>query len=333
MTELTKLEDLKMFINASDKKNEDGKTYEHQSLENYIENVLELDIVVSENLGDKNSYQDVFEFIAKSRKFPDVFYEFSAEFIDFEDYKSRENIIILKSIKKHAEVMEVEHRFYLNKMREKDNKENSFLNNSFEDLKDGADKDNELDTAVNLFIENLKDQPGYVYNEETKGDKYSFRIRINEEVVIGASFQNAIQISFKKDFTSLIVVFRKTDYDKLKKEIENICSVINDYLNWELQLNEISISNIYDTLKNYGISAEFNTSILLGEKDVKLFMDFVIGKYDTYKQVQVSIVYNENEKFEVNINYLLKDLSIVCNTAEELMDLIDELKEMTKEEA
>lgn len=68
-----------------------------------------------------------------------------------------------------------------------------------------------------------------------------------------------------------------------------------------------------------------NESLYLAQ----LFQDIIIGDWDTYKQVNLSIKYNYKAKqFELTASYLFNEVNLFCHSIEEVKNTIEEIESL-----
>jgi len=327
-------DNLKNFVEDSLKKETEGKSLAQQSIENYITEVLDMTIIESKNLGAKDSFEDTIKVIAKSKHLNSK-YTFISNYYEPGELTSRGDSIILTKIEGEEGIHEVEKTFYFNSHSDESNRKHKLLNTPLDKLISGESEDEELNFVVNLLKQKLKDKKGYSYTEEQKGNLYYFLINLNDEVKIKTGFSNTIQISFQnKRFQSMQIIYKNVSEEKLINEIEQLSSFITDYFDWNITIDNHNISELYDFIQSKKLIKDVIThSFIKNESSnvVQIFQDIVIGDWNSYKQVNLSIKYNyKTKQFELVASYLFKETNILCHSIGELKQTIENLESLVK---
>lgn len=323
---------IQQFVQNSIVAQNEGKNLIQQSIENYITEVLDMEVIESENLGDKNSYQDVIKVVAK-RKDSDAEYTFVSDYYQCEEFTPRENCLILQQIKGEEGLLKVEETLYMTNHSDDFNKKHKLLNTPLSKLISGETQDAELSFVIDLLKENLENKKGYKYTEEQKGNLKSFIITLNDEIRIERGMSNTIQVTFqKKRLQSLQIIFRDVSEDKLKEEVEQLTSLVDEYFDWKITIDgKHNISELYDFLVSKKLSPDIVTSSIMKSypQSMQLFRSIVIGEWDSYKQVSLNVNYNyKTQQFELISNYLFKETEVICNTVDEIKEVIEEIEKL-----
>lgn len=325
---------LKQLIENSLNKESQGKKLKQQSIENYITEILNMDVIDSENLGNSGSLKDIIKIIAKPKHL-DSKYTFISNHYDYEhrELTSRQDSIILIKIEGTEGIHKVEKIFYFNSHSDESNRKHKLLNTPLDKLISGESEDEELNFVVNLLKQKLKDKKGYSYTEEQKGNLYDFLINLNDEIKIQTGMSNTIQVSFKnKKFQTMQIIYRNVSKEKLTKEVEQLSSFITNYFDWNITVDDHNISKLYDFLQSKKMIQDVITSSIIKNESLylaQLFQDIIIGDWDTYKQVNLSIKYNYKAKqFELTASYLFNEVNLFCHSIEEVKNTIEEIESL-----
>lgn len=329
-----KLDRFKGHIEESIERKIDGVELDQQSFENYITDVLDMEIIKVENLGDKNSYRTEFEFTAKSKKKGfDLKYKFIGKFYDIKDFTPREDCLILKEISGVEGVHKVDETFYFMKSRDEANKKNRLINTSLSDLMSGVSEDHEMGLLVKILKETFEGKFGYEYSERRKGNESTFSINFNnKEVSISVCFSNTIQVVFEKKMFSITqITFREVSEAKLREDIEKLLNFLESYFNWNIVLDgKHSVTELYDFLASKKCLGYVNTEMIMNDEIESKFMLFTsstLGSYDSYKQVELTIGYNtDTSEFILQMNYLFKNVELLCSSVDEVKSAIEQVE-------
>ena len=333
----TSMEDLKQHIEESEKVKLEGRELAQQSLENYITETLDMVIIKSESLGDKNSYHERFKFTVKSKR--DGFnaeYIFVSDYYDSNWFTPRENSLTLIEIKGEEGTHEVDEMFFFTNLRDESNRNDRLLTTPLSKLLSGEVTDPEMHFVVNYLKEVFEDKFGYSYTEESKGNESTFRIEFNSEIIICRGASNTIQVTFKsKGFRSTQFIFRNTNNEDLENEINRVYKLIESYFNWNVVVDgKHNLSELHDYMKSKNYLIDVSTSSLIKETykgDYTLFCNFVISPegYSSYKQVDTVIIYKaDTGQLQLSMNYLFKETNVLCNNVNELIEKLKEVEEL-----
>lgn len=325
---------LKEIIENSLKQNEAGKSLHLQALENYIEQVLKLNVVSSESLGEEQTFKESFRIIAEKN---DVKYTFESDFYNFNEIASREDLLNLKKIEGKEGELEVNEIFYMVETNDESNQNNKYITHSLKQLLEGEVVDHELELAIELLKDKFEGKFNYTYKDEKIGNMDSFVINLNDEIIITTGFSNTVQVEFKnKEFNFVQIIYRKVEKENLERKIENLYRLIEQYFNWNIIIENHNLSELYDYLVENVYGTEVYTHSLIRAQDVKdlnsesllLFRNIIIGEIGSHKQISLTINYNKG--LELVANYLFKEEVIVCNNVNEVKKTIEQMKEWIK---
>lgn len=147
-------------------------------------------------------------------------------------------------------------------------------------------EDPEIKTVID-YLKNKLETLNYEYEEANKGNLMTFLITINNQIVIEPGFSNTIEVRFKdKNFKSVHIIYKNTNKGKLESQLDKLCSLIDDYFNWNINFNDMSVSKLYDYLRHKGYYLMVNTPYFMEKltEDFPIFDTFVIeDRYDEYK--------------------------------------------------
>lgn len=324
-------------IEQSKSKRGEGTKLAQQSVENYISEILDMDIIESENLGDENSYKDVMRVVAKSRKEGiDSTYTFLSEHYTFDEFTPRGDSITLNKIEGEAGVHEIEQTFYMTTHSDEFNKKHKLLNTPLSEIISGEIKDTELSFVINSLKDRFKGKKGYEYTEEQKGNIKTFSITLDKDIKMYTGMSNTIQVSFEgKRFQAIQVIYRDKPQEEIVEELEKLSNFVEEYFKWDIKVDgEHSLTEIYDYLDSKRLLQDVVTSLLLKGEDVnyvKLFQNIVIGGWDSYNQAEVVINYNyKDSKFELVVNHLFKEVKVICDGVQQVKDMIDNIISLLK---
>lgn len=316
---------IEQAISQSTQKENEGKSLFQQSLENYIEGILGLKVIEFKE-GEKYEESQIIATNPSLENSPKFL--FSANFYDTTEFNSRENYLTLVEIIGESETLPVGEDLYLNPSNFFANKQKNIWN-----LLEKKNEDDDLKFIKDLIMEKLK-QWSPQYSEENPGNIKTFSIVIDEDIRFRPAFSNTIQVDFKKPGLQTVqIVYKELSKETIEKNVDELCSVIGQYLVKEIVLDDNNISQLYNFLKsnNFWINIVTDSLMTTKQETVKIVTDFVIGEYDSYKQIEVSIFYNKKEKqFELCLNYLLQVFNTKCNTVEEVIEQINKYISLVK---
>lgn len=314
---------LNEWINQASLQEKNGKKLSQLSLETYL--IENLDLKIIDVKETEVNYEEAFELIATNGTNE---YLFLTEYYQPESFNPIQNVLILKEIRGVEGVYKTHQHLYL----QNDNTpQNKYLHTPLSELIKGEDKDAELLFVVNYLQESLKLIEGYVYKEKKENDIHSFRIKLNDnDVVIGQGFQNTIQFQFeKKKFNPFQIIFSERNRLELTKELDTVVEFIKNYLTGSIMINEHCISELYDFLEKEKLYPSVNAKVLLQEDDFEeanLFNKMVLGEWDTYHQLEISIGYQKKtNRFNLKVNYLFKVFETTYATTSEIKEEIKTL--------
>lgn len=329
------IEKLKLLVNESNVKEENGIQLDSQSMVNYIEKTLELNVVSVEKIEDELSIYDVYKILAKSE---DIQYTFIGKYYNFNEFNPRENKLSLKEISGPDGVYKTDEIFYLtNDTISKKGKD--LLNTPLKDLIAGVNLDSELEFALSFLQERLSILSGYKLIRSSPSSSESFSMNV-QGVKITTGFTNTFQVEFENSPLQFVqIIFRKLETAEVEKKINLLCDLIEGYVldsddsSDNIVLDGHSISHLMDSLWTK-IQGKINTSLLIddfkGEKGL-LVHEFIVGEYSSYKQFEVRIYYDfEDKVFVINVNYLFNDEETTCKSVDDLIELIGELECLVK---
>lgn len=352
------IENIKQELMKAKQSKAEGSNYREQSFLNFIENVLNMNIVEVENLGDKKSYKD--EFVIKaSHNNNDTLYTFIGKYYDFHFFMPRENKLVLTEVSNGKQLYECEEVFYMSQQNNHNTKNHFLLNTPIDELIQGVSRDKELEFVVNALKDNLKNKPGYEYLEQNKDDVSTFRIKLksdNKEVIIGQGFQNTIQVNMETSgmhyrMDSIQIHFRNKDMNEneVLNKVKSLSELVDNYFNDSMIIDNNNISTLINSL---GRAVDrVNTDVLyeglksLKKKDLEdnedkwvpvlyafqIENENVDDEDDEYNQFEVHLGYSYNKKeFKLKLNYLFNEYSVTCKDVQNVIDTIESLKNMIK---
>lgn len=299
-----------------------GKKLSQLSLETYIEERLNLTIIDLKEI--EFHYEEAFEIIATNGINE---YLFLAKYHQSESFNPIQNVLVLQEIRGPEGIYKTQQYLYL---QNKNTPNNTYLTSDLSDLINGVDQDQELKWIIDYLKDKLQLVEGYVYKEKKENDPSSFRIYINEDVIIGNGFGNTIQFQFeKKKYSIFHVVFRNRNKQELKTEVDRAVQFIKNFLNDKVVLNGHNISALYHFLKDEKLFPSISTSSLVDEKEIEeleLVNKMVVGEYDSFHQLEIYISYlKKTNSFIVHTNYLFKTFELSCLT---INDVITEIRNL-----
>lgn len=331
------LDELKGYIKKTEDIEANGKSLDQQSYENYIENVLDMEVIKAVQLDDRDSYGKKFGFEVKSRKegFNSI-YKFVGEFHRIEDFMPREGCLKLKEISGIEGTHEMSEIFYFaSENNDEANKIKHSINTPLAELISGEQKDKELSFLLSILKETFKGKFGYKYSEEEKGINSTFSIDFKDkEVSINMGFGNTIQIDFrKKSFDTIQIIFREKSQSELRENIEKLYNFLESYFNWNVLLDEEhSVSELYDFLSSNRILGSVKTNVLVNRdfgENTLLFSNNTIGLYDSYKQISFAILYDsETKQLKLKMNYLFQGVELLFSNVDDLKIAIEEIENL-----
>lgn len=326
---------MKLLISESIASEESGVGLDRQSMVNFIENDLTLNVKDVRKLEDELSIYDVYEIVATKGN---LNYIFIGEYYNFNEFNARENKLVLKEISGPEGVYETDEAFYLtNADISKKGKE--LLDTPLKDLIAGVNVDREFEFALGLLQENLAHLPEYEFTRSSPRSMESFQLNVMG-VRITSGFSNTFQVEFDDSPLQFVqIMFRKLEDEEVENRIRRLCNLIENYvmdLNGtpeNIKVDGHSISLLMNVL-GPNIKGKVNTSLLIDGSEVNrcvLINKFIVGGYSSYKQFEVEIHYDfERKMFLTTINYLFNVEVVDCDSVDELINLIEDLEDLIK---
>lgn len=308
------------------------------ALENYIENVFGLSIV--------KSSEDVKGLLitAESKKYKGLMFEFTGETHQLDSphgYYVREMLLTLEQVTFGDETLKVEKHYYLLDNKEKNNSEDRYFHQSFDEMKNNKlnGKDEEQEFIVKLLKTRLDEMEiEYKYSEKRNGEIQTFVIEA-EGVKITFGMSNTVQFSFDKNIGSIQLIYRNLLQNSIEYELDKVLQFIKSYVEWNITLGDgkHNISKLYDGILNIvGYGGHLSSSLFTkGLNTQRLFLPFTVGNNwdEFFRQLEMSIDYDfSKQTFILNINYLFEKTKIEAETVDELLEALKQLIEITPNE-